>query len=338
MSNLLYQSEKLHHGGRLRAAAAHYSLPLHEWLDLSTGINSNGWQVESIPASAWRRLPEEDDDLVRVACNYYGAPALLPVAGSQAAIQALPHLRRSCRVCILNPSYAEHAHAWRRASHQVSTVTPDQINDAIPHTDVLVIIHPNNPTGTIFPIEQLLDWHAQLADRNGWLIVDEAFMDVTPEHSIASFTASPGLVVLRSLGKFFGLAGTRVGFVCAHARLLARLDAALGPWTISTASRWVATQALQNHGWHETTRQQLIRDSKRLQSLLTQHNLTPDGGCALFQWMRTPYATPIHEMLAQQGILTRLFNTPPSLRFGLPGAESDWRRLSEALAGIPDIN
>jgi len=330
----LYQPEKLHHGGRLRAAAKHYQLPLEDWLDLSTGINPNGWQAQAVPADIWQRLPEDEDELIEVACNYYGAPSLLPVAGSQAAIQALPQLRNSSRVCILNPSYAEHAHAWRRAGHEVSTVAPHQINDAIPHADVLIIIHPNNPTGTVFPTEQLLDWHAQLADRNGWLIVDEAFMDMTPELSITSYTASPGLIVLRSLGKFFGLAGARVGFVCAQSQLLNQLNNLLGPWTVNTPARWVAVQALQDATWQAETRRNLLLASSRLKTFLTQYQLSPAGGCGLFQWIVSRHASDLYEELASQGILVRYLNDPPSLRFGLPAHESDWQRLDMALAQI----
>lgn len=337
MLNASYPAKKLHHGGQLRAAAAHYNIPLADWIDLSTGINPNGWPVKDIPADIWQRLPENDDELVEVACQYYGAPSLLPVAGSQAAIQALPRLREPSHVSILSPSYAEHAHAWQRANHRVKTVTPEQINDALPETDVLVIINPNNPTGAVFSVEQLLDWHNQLAKRGGWLVVDEAFMDATPEQSVASYTARPGLIVLRSLGKFFGLAGTRVGFVCADETLLSLLDAALGPWTISNASRWVAIQALQDTAWQEETRNSLIKESECLLSLLTRHHLAPDGGCAFFQWVNTPHAKAIHENLASQGILTRLFSEPQSLRFGLLGGEVEWDRLDKTLTKITDI-
>ncbi len=337
MLNSSCPPEKLHHGGRLRTAAKRYNIPLEDWVDLSTGINPNGWPVKIIPAAMWQRLPEDDDELIEVACRYYGAPSLLPVAGSQAAIQALPQLRQQSRVCLLSPSYTEHAHAWQRADHHVTTVTPEQIDDALPDTDVLVIINPNNPTGAVFSVEQLLDWHSQLAKRGGWLIVDEAFMDVTPKQSIASHTASPGLIVLRSLGKFFGLAGVRVGFVCANETLLAQMDVVLGPWTISNASRWVAIQALQDYGWQERTRLNLVKENERLLSLLSQHNLPPDGGCEFFLWVNTPHAATIHERLLRQGILTRLFNTPQSLRFGLPGTEVEWGRLSEILIGIADI-
>ena len=249
----------------------------------------------------------------------------------------------SCRFPSLRPlvcvaAHAEHAHAWQRANHFVKTVTPEQINEVLPDTDVLVIINPNNPTGAVFSVEQLLDWHTQLAKRGGWLIVDEAFMDATHDQSIVSHTDRPGLIVLRSLGKFFGLAGTRVGFVCADETLLTQLDALLGPWTISNTSRWVAIQALKDTIWQENTRHNLIKGSERLLSLLSNHDLTPDGSCAFFQWVCTPHAETIHENLARQGILTRFFSAPISLRFGLPGTEIEWGRLNQALTGITCIN
>lgn len=333
--DIFEQSEQpaaLHHGGRLRAAAARYAIPLESWLDLSTGINVNGWPVRTPPASTWVRLPEEEDELNASACRYYGAEAVLPVAGSQAAIQALPQLRAASYVSVLNPGYAEHAHAWQRNRHTVTAVTPAQIDAALATSDVLVIIHPNNPTGDVFSTAQLLAWHAELAERGGWLIVDEAFMDATPESSLAPHAWMPGLIVLRSLGKFFGLAGARVGFVCAHPQLLTRLNHLLGPWTVNAPARWMAIAALQDDAWHERIRQRLLQDSRRLQALLCRHGLVPTGGSAFFQWIRTDRAAEIFAGLASQGILTRLFNQPDSLRLGLPGSESEWQRLASALA------
>lgn len=334
MSNLSSQIDQLgplHHGGRLRAAAMHFGIPFENWLDLSTGINPNGWPVQTPPASTWARLPEDDDDLNEIACRYYGADDVLSVAGSQAAIQALPKLRAFSRVSVLCPGYAEHAYAWKRNNHKVSAIAPHQIEAVLPDTDVLIIIHPNNPTGAIFSIAQLLDWHTQLAKRNGWLIVDEAFMDATPALSIASQTTKLGLIVLRSLGKFFGLAGARVGFVCAHPKLLEALNNVLGPWSVNTPARWVAGQALQDTNWQKKNRRYLQNASQRLHSLLTRHQLEPTGGCAFFQWILSPQAKCLYEKMAYQGILIRLFNHPLSLRFGLPTNNDDWRRLDDAL-------
>lgn len=334
MSSLPEQTTLLHHGGRLRAAAARYDIALHHWLDLSTGINPNGWPVPEIPTACWARLPEDDDGLEQAARSYYGTEHLLPVAGSQAAIQALPRLRPRSRVAVLDPGYAEHAYAWRRTGHEVTGVAAERLDEAVQGSDVLVLIHPNNPTGARFSVEQLLDWRARLAARGGWLVVDEAFMDVTPEHSLCAYSVRPGLIVLRSLGKFFGLAGARVGFVCAQAPLLTQLHGILGPWSVSAPARWVATSALSDRAWQDAARQRLGTDGARLQALLAQHGLNPAGGCALFQWVRTPGAQDPHEALARQGILTRLFIESSSLRFGLPGDEADWARLEAALSGL----
>ena len=325
----------LEHGGKLRQAAARYGIPLDDWLDLSTGINPNGWPVPEIPSACWARLPEDDDGLEQAARSYYGAEQLLPVAGSQAAIQALPRLRPHSRVAVLDPGYAEHAYAWRNAGHdEVTAVAAERLDEVVQDSDVLLLIHPNNPTGARFSVERLLDWHARLAARGGWLVVDEAFMDVTPERSLCAYSARPGLIVLRSLGKFFGLAGTRVGFVCAQAALLAQLHGLLGPWSVSAPARWVATSALADRAWQDAARQRLVTDGARLQALLIQHGLSSDGGCALFQWVRAPGAQDLHEALARQGILTRLFIKSSSLRIGLPGDEIAWTRLNAALSGL----
>ena len=324
--------DRLPHGGRLREAARRYGIPLDAWLDLSTGINPHAYPVPAIPVSAWARLPEDNDGLIDAARAYYEAPHVLPVAGSQAAIQALPPLRTPCRVGIITPGYAEHANAWRRAGHEVAAVPVAGLAEAARQVDVLVVINPNKPTGDRFPPDTLLDWHARLTTRAGWLVVDEAFMDPTPADSLARYSASPGLIVLRSLGKFFGLAGARVGFVLAEAALLRGLTEALGPWPLAGPSRAVASDALADTVWQGAMRRELPETSTRLAQLLTAHGLVPTGGCGLFQWVVTREVNALHESLARKGILTRLFHDPPSLRFGLPGTEQGWMRLEGALA------
>lgn len=324
----------LEHGGRILQAAQHYDIPLEDWLDLSTGINPLGWPVPTIPPECWRRLPEPDDGLVEAACRYYGCSSVLVVAGSQAAIQALPSLRLPCRVGLLAPTYAEHALAWARGGHHVESLAPAEIEARLDRLDVLVLVNPNNPTGERIPTQALLAWHRRLTARGGWLVVDEAFMDATPEESLAPHVGAEGLVVLRSLGKFFGLAGARVGFVLAWPELLVRLGETLGPWTVAHPARHAARLALTDEIWQAVERQRLARDSARLSELLGRHGLPPAGGTALFQWVKCERALAIRDGLAQVGILVRCFDAPPSLRFGLPGGAAEWQRLESALKKI----
>lgn len=197
----------LEHGGRLRAAAQQYGIPLNEWLDLSTGLAPWPFEFPAVPANVWQRLPEAEDGLACVAAERYGAAQALPVAGAQAAIQLLPQLRSAgSRVGIAAPCYAEHAHAWQRAGHPLLELSDGEIEAVLDRLDVLLLVNPNNPTGRVFKPAQLLAWHARLAARGGWLVVDEAFIDATPELSLAAYSHTPGLIVLRSFGKFYGLA------------------------------------------------------------------------------------------------------------------------------------
>ena len=327
----------LEHGGQLVAAAHHYQIPIERWIDLSTGINPNGWPIPPIPVECWQRLPETGDGLLEAAQRYYQCPSILPVAGSQAAIQALPQLLPPSVCGLLTPAYAEHAANWNQAGHTLLALSPDTIEERIDALDVLILINPNNPTGCRFDRTQLLEWHRKLQSRNGWLIVDEAFIDSTPESSLAPLLPQPGLIVLRSLGKFFGLAGARCGFVLAEAALLEALNERLGPWTISHPSRYVATKALNDTDWQQQTRRALQQQADRLALLLIRHGLKPDGQTDLFVWIKTDRAQAIHNHFARQGVLTRLFTEPPSLRFGLPKDGSQWRRLESVLCSIQPI-
>lgn len=325
----------LEHGGGLLRAARHYGRPPEQWLDLSTGINPVPWLATEPVRASWQRLPEEEDGLREAALAHYQAPHLLVVAGSQAAIQGLPRLRSACRVGVLAPGYNEHAYRWMRAGHEVVPLTAIS-EEAADRVDVVVLSHPNNPTGERFTSEFLLALHARLSARGGWLVVDEAFMDPSPQCSLARYTQREGLIVLRSLGKFFGLAGARVGFVLAAMPLLNSLDDWLGPWSVAGPSRAMARGALIDSAWQEETRRRLRSDCARLVGILERNDLAPRGGCELFQWVPTPHAEAIQDALARQGVLVRRFQSPAALRFGLPGAAAEWHRLEHALLELDD--
>lgn len=321
----------LEHGGNLQKAAQQYGRPLADWLDLSTGIHPQHYPIPDLPSSLFQRLPPVHDGLCEAARAYYGCEHLLACAGSQAALQVLPMLRAPCRVAMPRIMYQEHAHAWQRAGHEVHFFEHSPDPDLLEHTDVLLVCNPNNPTGQAYAADTLLEWHARLSARAGWLVVDEAFMDATPHHSLASHTGQAGLWVLRSLGKFFGLAGLRVGFLLGEPQALAQIESLLGPWTIASPSRYIATLALQDHTWQRQMREHLPTQSARLSQLLSQHGLIATGGTALFQYVQHQHSRLLHQALATQGVWTRYFDAPQALRLGLPPTQ-DWERLDHALA------
>jgi cobalamin biosynthetic protein CobC len=322
------------HGGRLQEAARRYGIDPAAWMDLSTGINPQPWPVPPVPQSVWQRLPEDDDGLEAAASAFYGSDALLPLAGSQAAIQLLPALFPHSRVAILSPTYNEHPHGWMQAGHTVRAVAPAEVESAVDTVDVLLLVQPNNPCGTLFPPAQVMDWQARLAARGGTLIVDEAFIDATPEASIVRHAGRPGLVVLRSLGKFFGLAGARVGFMFAEQSLRDALAMKLGPWPVAGPSRWVAQRALADRDWQAAQRARLAAEGARLEALLRATGWGEVSGCVLFQRVLTKDAAALHDAFCRRGILLRLFDAPAALRFGLPADEGEWRRLEQAVEEV----
>lgn len=323
----------LEHGGRLRVAAARYRIPLADWLDLSTGVSPYGWPVPQLAPRVWQRLPEEGDGLEEAMAANYQSGQGMAVAGSQAAIQALPGLFPRGSIACLAPLYNEHPHAWRMAGHDVHLMNDAPVDDTLTQgTTHILLCNPNNPTGRTHSSDKLLEVAAQLHARGGVLIVDEAFIDATPENSLtplAGTDAAPNLIVLRSLGKFFGLAGARVGFVFAASSVLERLRTKLGPWTVSGPSREIARLALLDREWQKRMRFFLQVSGQRLATLLSP--LGEIGATTLFTTVRSPRAGELHEYLARNGILTRHFEQGSMIRFGLPESEASWSRLDSVL-------
>lgn len=321
------------HGGQLRAASEHYGIPLNQWLDLSTGISPFVYPLPPVPARCWQRLPETGDGLETAAAAYYGSEYLLPVSGSQEAIQRLPLLRRLSRVGIISPAYHSHHQAWEKAGHQVSELDSQQVAGRLPELDVLLLVTPNNPTTERFTPEQLMQWHQQLAKHGGWLIVDEAYLDCRPAESLIQALPQEGLIVLRSLGKFFGLAGIRLGFVWATEALLKQLVALQDDWSVSHPARWAGQLALADRQWQAQQRRRLPEAGERLLDLLRRTWPQAESrGTELFVWCVLGNAREVFDQLAAQGILVRYFEQPASLRFGLPETAADWLRLEVALS------
>jgi len=318
------------HGGRLQQAADQFRIPLERWLDLSTGVSPKSWPVAEIPIDIWQRLPEYEDGLHVAACDYYGCEDLLPLAGSQQAIELLPHLLPKGSIAIPDPGYQEHRYHWQQAGHQLQFYDSCSLDAVIPVSDYILVINPNNPSGLHYPQQHMLDLLARQRERGGYLIIDEAFIDPQPAHSLASLAGQPGLIILRSMGKFFGLAGIRVGFLLAEPELLQRCANQLSPWHISHPSRFIATAALNDCLWQQQARTWQLQQSRALQKLLQQHGLETSAS-ALFQTCFTTHAEDLYEALARRAILTRLLDDNSGLRFGLPADQLQLQQLADAL-------
>ena len=319
--------QKPDHGGDLDAARAIWGGSRADWLDLSTGINPRPYPLTAIPPEAWTALPDEDatDRLIQAARRFWRlSPRLsvLPAHGASALIAVLPTLAAPGEVAIPSPSYNEHAKAFAAQGWQVrQTQGPD--------TRARVIVHPNNPDGALFGG----------ADLSGLelVVIDESFADVETDLTLVSLAHRPGVVVLKSFGKFWGLAGARLGFAIGLPQTLKPLDALLGPWSVSGPALHLGAQALEDHAWAKATRSRLVQDAARLDDLMISGGKARlAGGTPLFRLYDTTAAEPAQRSLAQHRIWTRRFPYSDRwLRLGLPGTDDQWDRLARAVKDLP---
>lgn len=325
------------HGGDLTEAMARHGGAREAWLDLSTGINPSPWPIPShLPDHVWQRLPSQADQkaLLDAARENYRVPENVDVvagSGTQALIQWIPYLAAPGPVAIVGPTYSEHANAWRSAGHEVVEISDiERLASDVRH---VVIVNPNNPDGRIVDLTTLAHLAGRLQQRGGWLVIDEAFADVDPAISAASICEHLPIVTLRSFGKFYGLAGLRLGFAIGQAPIAQRIAAALGPWSCSGPALHIGTLALRDRDWADRTRQALKERADKLDELLAKAGLELAGGTTLFRLARHADAIRLHALLAQQHIWCRRFaHADDLLRFGLPQDSAALDRLAKALA------
>jgi cobalamin biosynthetic protein CobC len=322
------------HGGRLDAARRLYPDAPQPWIDLSTGVNPRAYPLPPLADDVFTRLPDDDAfaALESAARRNYSAPAGVDIvagAGTQAFIQLLPRVFPAKRVAVLGFTYAEHAACWAASGAKVDVV---ETLDALADADVGMIVNPNNPDGRVLAVEEILFTAKRMSQRDRLLIIDESFMDFTPERSVAPFANDPALVVLRSFGKAYGLPGLRLGFALSSRARAAMLRAALGPWAVSGPALAIGASALADDSWRAGAAQAAARDAARLDALLIQAGFQIAGGTTLFRLAAHSHAARWFARLAARGVLTRAFAEKPEwLRFGLPGNDAAWSRLAEAL-------
>jgi cobalamin biosynthetic protein CobC len=326
------------HGGMLDAAARRWPNAPRPFLDLSTGINPVPYPMPALPPEIFSRLPgaEQLDQLAAVAAETYGVadPAMVvPAPGTQILISLLPHLTPGDgEVAVLSPTYGEHEAAWTAAGCRVR-----QVNSLAACADaaIVVVCNPNNPNGSRLAARDLMATADALARRGGLLVVDEAFADLEPDPGLAPHLPHPALLILRSFGKTYGLAGVRLGFALTDPVRAAALARALGPWPVSGPAIAAGCVALADAPWRQTAITRLDADATRLDAALARLGMALVGGTRLFRLYDGQAATLLADRLGASGILVRAFAGRTSwLRLGLPADAAAWSRLDTALAAI----
>jgi len=319
----------LDHGGNLDLAMQRFGGRPDDWIDLSTGINRQSYPLPELSPRHWNALPSRAEivSLCEAAREAYGTRAsVIALAGAQAAIQLLPLLSSPGRARILAPSYSEYGSVLRTAAWNVGEVADLA---SLAGADLAVVANPNNPDGRRHDLVELLE----LLPHVGRLVVDESFADPTPELSLASQAGRPGLLILRSFGKFYGLAGLRLGFVLGDAADVAALAALAGPWPVSGVAIAIGRCALLDRDWAAATSARLARGSLRLDAIARSQRWTLAGGTPLFRLYDVGDATAAQARLGAAHVWSRVFDDRPTwLRLGLPGDEAEWARLAAVLA------
>ncbi|MEL7259771.1 MAG: threonine-phosphate decarboxylase [Pseudomonadota bacterium] len=304
------------HGGGLDAAVQRYGGVRDDWIDLSTGINPVAYPFTLSDRAAWTALPDAGAQMALCAAarRFWAVPDhldVLAVPGASAAIAQIPRLQDAGTVRIPGPTYNEHAAAFRLHGWAVT----DEAADA------QVLVHPNNPTGQFWTADDI---------GPGLHVIDESFCDIAPERSLVA-AAGADTIVLKSFGKFWGLAGLRLGFVIGDAAHLARLADWIGPWPVSGVALAIGRAALENAGWAAATRARLATDAARLDAMLGAAGARVDGGTTLFRLYHVDDAAAWQDTLARHHIWSRIFPYSDHwLRLGLPDADG-WARLDAAL-------
>ncbi|OKY25699.1 threonine-phosphate decarboxylase CobD [Thalassotalea sp. PP2-459] len=331
------------HGGQLRQVANDYNIPIHDWLDLSTGIAPFSYPIPNIPGIAWQQLPQFSPALHDAALQYYQCANILVSSGSQSLISVLPTLWMkknplSTSVFLPIKGYKEHAQAWKNMGFELQWYDDELPALAqLPQHCVLVVINPNNPTGKLFSRETLKQYQQSISNRQGLFVIDEAFMDVvTPSQSMSKHINDSNTVVLKSFGKFFGLAGIRIGFIIANPLWLTSFAEHLGPWQANGPAQRIAEHALQDFVWQKHQKEMLSQQRQALTKLLFSHFGDVINGTDLFLTVsleKQNQAVNIYEGLCKQGVYVRLTDEQQSLRFGIPKPE-DMERLSQSLSNV----
>jgi len=320
------------HGGRLSEAHKAFPDAPLPWIDLSTGINPDPWPGVAQVAIDWRHLPDAAalEDLETRAAAHFGAADgnVLALPGTEMGLRSLAMLDLPAPFRHVAPGYSTHGQALPGSR----AIGFDAVGAEAARGGTILLANPANPDGRLIPARDLVEIAVALARSGGWLVVDEAFIDAHPGGSVLPLLSGDApVIVLRSFGKFFGLAGVRLGFAVAPPAIIARWRATLGSWPVSAAAIAIGTAAYGDAEWIAATRIGLRARADAIDAVLRRHGLEPRGASPLFRLVECD-AGLLFQRLARRGILTRPFAYAPRwLRLGVPGSAEALERLDRAI-------
>ena len=317
----------IQHGGDIDLAIKKYGGEREDWIDLSTGINgaSYPWQ-ESINVEL-RNLPSNKIlmQLEKAAARAYKiaeCTETAAVSGAQQIINLLPLCLKSCNsVAILGPTYNEYEKAFKRSGTKTKTVSE---TSELSLSDIAIIVNPNNPTGKVIADETL----AGLSKKVRILIIDESFKMFSSRRTL-NFS---NIIQINSLGKFFGLAGVRLGFVSGPSDFIKEVKEMLGPWPVSSLAAEIGIVALNDKVWISEMEKILVTESNALHEACNSRNWELVGRTFLFHTYATSSCLEVEKQFAAHGIWVRTFDYSETwVRLGIPTSENAWTRVKQAL-------
>ncbi|MEU9253186.1 Rv2231c family pyridoxal phosphate-dependent protein CobC [Streptomyces sp. NPDC048270] len=305
-------------------------------VDLAVNVRADTppqWLRQRIAASLGDLAAYPDGRSARAAvARRHGLPVdrVLLTAGAAEAFVLIARALEAARPVVVHPQFTEPEAALRDAGHRVERVVLRAADGfrldpaAVPEeADLVVVGNPTNPTSVLHPAAAL----AALARPGRILVVDEAFMDAVPgeREALAGRTDLPGLVVLRSLTKTWGLAGLRIGYVLAEPEVIAKLAAAQPLWPVSTpalvaAEACVAPAALAEA--EEAARRIAVDRAHLLAGLAEFDEVTVvEAAQGPFVLIRVTGGAQVRARLRALGFAVRRGDT-------FPGLDESWLRLA----------
>jgi len=319
----------LPHGGNIYFYADKYGIPEDGFLDFSASINPLGPSKAAVRAmkDAVPSLVNYPDprcsglkDALSVHLDVL-KESLLIGNGSTELIYLIPRALKAKKVLVFAPTFSDYARASGISGAKVSHITlrekdgflpdMDRLKSALSGMDMFFLCNPNNPTGAVIEKDALLDILGMARKADAFVVVDEAFIEYAPGHSVINEAVqSKKVAVLRNFTKFYGMPGLRAGYLAADPSVVEKLGAAKEPWSVNTLAERAAIASLSDEAYIRRSLNLVEKEKEHLYAGLSEiTGLRPYPPSVNFILVkltgRWNNAAELSESLAAKGILIR---------------------------------